>query len=56
MRPIDHAKNNLSELQLNFANFIGPILTLPGPTSFIAKMIMNFFSIIVFKTVPLANY
>jgi hypothetical protein len=29
--PIFHAENNLSKLQLNFAHFIGPILTLRGP-------------------------
>jgi hypothetical protein len=32
--PIFHAKNNLSRLLFNFAHFIGPILTLRGPTSF----------------------
>jgi hypothetical protein len=32
--PIFHAENNLSKLQFNFAHFIGPILTLRGPTSF----------------------
>jgi hypothetical protein len=31
--PIFHAENNLSKLQFNFAHFIGPILTLCGPTS-----------------------
>jgi hypothetical protein len=32
--PIFHAEIDLSKLQLNFAHFIGPILTLHGPTSF----------------------
>jgi hypothetical protein len=31
--PIFHAENNLSKLQFNLAHFIGPILTLRGPTS-----------------------
>jgi hypothetical protein len=31
--PIFYAENNLSKLQLNFAHFIGPILTLREPTS-----------------------
>jgi ribosomal protein S19 len=30
--PIFQAENNLSKLQFNFAHFIGPILTLRGPT------------------------
>jgi hypothetical protein len=31
--PIFHAENDMSKLQFNFAHFIGPILTLRGPTS-----------------------
>jgi hypothetical protein len=31
---IVHAENNLSKLKLNFAHFIGPILTLRGPAPF----------------------
>jgi hypothetical protein len=31
--PILHAESNLLKLQFNFAHFIGPILTLRGPTS-----------------------
>jgi hypothetical protein len=30
--PIFHAENDLSKLKFNFAHFIGPILTLRGPT------------------------
>jgi hypothetical protein len=31
--PIFHAEDNLPKLQFNFAHFIGPILTLRGPSS-----------------------
>ena len=33
--PILHAENDLSKLHFNFTHFIGPILTLHGPTAFL---------------------
>jgi hypothetical protein len=33
--PLFHAKNNLSKLQINCTHFIGPILNLGGPISFL---------------------